>query len=106
MDANEFHPPLDAGIAPAVLVLRAAGVATFESCQGGPGHAFPVPTVRFHASRPEAFHALQAAVAAGLPVYDLRQVWPIVGGRPKGPCWELTFAHAIVEEAAPLKHVA
>jgi len=35
---------LDPGIRRAVLVLRSARIATFESCQGGPGHAFPDPT--------------------------------------------------------------
>ena len=41
----EYDPPLDAGIAQAVVALRAGGVETFESCEGGPGHAYPEPTV-------------------------------------------------------------
>jgi hypothetical protein len=32
---------LDAGIRRAVLVLRSAGIETFESCAGDAGHAFP-----------------------------------------------------------------
>ncbi len=28
-----------------VEVLRAAGVETFESCEGGAGHSYPEPTV-------------------------------------------------------------
>ena len=32
---------LDPGIAGAVAVLREAGVETFESCEGGHGHAYP-----------------------------------------------------------------
>ena len=38
---------LDEGIREAVAVLVANGVETFESCEGGPGHAFPEPTIRF-----------------------------------------------------------
>jgi hypothetical protein len=40
-------PELDPGIAPYVDALRAEGVETFESCEGGDGHAYPEPTVRF-----------------------------------------------------------
>jgi hypothetical protein len=30
-------------------------------------------------------------MAAGLPVANLRRVWPIVDGEPTGPWWELTL---------------
>ena len=86
-----FDPPLDPGIAVAVAALRAAGVETFESCQGGHGHAYPEPTVRFHGPRAEGFKALAAALHAGLRVAGLRRVWPIQDGEPTGPWWELTF---------------
>ena len=62
-----------------------------ESCQGGAGHAFYEPTVRFHGDRSEGFRALAVAMQAGLSVDNLRRVWPIVEGDPTGPCWELTF---------------
>lgn len=87
----EYDPPLDAGIAAAVAILVAAGVETFESCEGGTGHAFPVPTVRFHGYRAEGFRALAAAVDAGLPVVSLRRVWDVIDGEPTGPHWEMTF---------------
>jgi hypothetical protein len=29
---------------------------------------------------------------AGLPVTELRRVWPILDGEPTGPWWELTFS--------------
>ena len=38
---------LDPGIERAVNLLREARVETFESCEGGAGHAFPEPTIRF-----------------------------------------------------------
>lgn len=83
--------PLDPGIVHAVEVLRAGGVETFESCQGGPGHAYPEPTVRFHGEPSEGFRALAVAMKMRLPVAELRRVWPINNGEPTGPWWELTF---------------
>jgi hypothetical protein len=88
---EQFSSPLDTGIKDAVLALRRAGVETFESCEGGAGHAFPEPTVRFHGDRSEGFRALAAAMQAGLNVADLRRVWPVNDGEPTGPWWELTF---------------
>jgi hypothetical protein len=84
-------PPLDPGIREAVLALNSAGVETFESCQGGDGHAYPEPTIRFHGDRAEGMRALAAAVSAGLPVAALRRTWPMIDGEPTGPCWELTL---------------
>lgn len=83
--------PLDPGIAQAVVVLQGVGVETFESCEGGVGHAYPVPTVRFHGGQPEGWRALSAAMTHGLPVAELRRVWPVNDGEPTGPWWELTF---------------
>jgi hypothetical protein len=42
-----FEEPLDEGIREIVLTLIANGVETFESCEGGPGHVYPWPTVPF-----------------------------------------------------------
>lgn len=88
---ERLHASLDPGIARAVEVLMAAGIETFESCQGGEGHAYAEPTVRFHGERAEGFKALAAATESGLKVTDLRRVWPIVDGEPTGPWWELVF---------------
>jgi hypothetical protein len=91
MELQGFDPPLDAGIAHAVHALRTAGVETFESCQGGEGHAYAEPTIRFHGDVAEGFRALSAAMQAGLRVGELRRVWPVLEGEPTGPWWELTF---------------
>ncbi len=88
---QDFDPPLDPGIANAVHVLRTAGIETYESCEGGNGHSFLVPTVRFHGDHTEGFKALAVAVQHGLPVSDLRRVWTVIDGEPVGPNWELTF---------------
>lgn len=86
-----YDPPLDAGIADAVVILNGAGVETFESCEGGDGHAYAEPTVRFHGDKAEGFRALAVAMSAGLPVTGLRRVWPVNDGEPTGPWWELTL---------------
>lgn len=88
---NEWLTSLDPGIAGYVDVLDGAGIETFESCEGGDGHAFPEPTVRFHGERGEGFRALAVAIQHRLPVGELRRYWQIVDGEPEGPDWELTF---------------
>lgn len=90
--AEEYDPPLDPGIRPAVLALASAGVETFESCEGGPGHAYPEPTVRFYGDRSEGLAALAIALRAGLDVVSLRRVWPVIEGEPTGPWWELALS--------------
>jgi len=89
---NTYDPPLDAGIALVVEALRRHGIETFESCEGGPEHAYPEPTVRFHGEQSEGFRALAAALSEKLPVSELRRVWPVNEGEPTGPWWELTFS--------------
>src|SRR6266511_1699482 len=70
-------PPLDQGIATTVRLLVNAGVETFESCQGGEGHDYPLPTVRFHGPPAEGFRAYAVAVTHGLPVRSLTRVWRV-----------------------------
>jgi len=89
--SRDFDPPLDPGIADAVKLLRDAGIETFESCEGGPGHTYVEPAVRFHGERAEGFRALTVAMQGGLNVYTLRRVWRLEDGEPTGPWWELTF---------------
>lgn len=92
--ANRFAPemPLDAGIEKAVLALRAAGIQTYESCEGGTGHAFPEPTVRFKGDQAEGFRAYATALDNGLPIVALKRVWEVNEHELNGPWWELTFA--------------
>lgn len=87
-----YDPPLDRGIQEAVAILAGARIETFESCQGGAGHAYPVPTVRFYGNRGEGFRAFAAATQAGLRVAQLSRIWPVLDGEPTGPWWEMTFA--------------
>lgn len=89
--AKQWGMPLDRAISYAVKVLRDAGIETFESCEGGPGHAFLEPTIRFHGGQEAGFAALAYAVAAELPVAELRRFWQVIDGEPHGPHWEITF---------------
>ena len=89
--SNETERPLDVGIALAVSVLRNGGVETFESCEGGEGHPFPGPTVRFHGDGSEGFRALAIAQQNGLRVDQLRRYYQVQDGEPAGPYWEITF---------------
>jgi hypothetical protein len=83
---------LDTGNSKAVKILQASGVETYESCEGGPGHAFTEPTVRFHGSPGAGWHALGICLDNGLPVMSLRRFWDVLDGdEPTGPKWELTF---------------
>jgi len=86
-----FEPPLDEGIREIVLTLLANGVETFESCEGGRGHSFPEPTVRFEGSSAEGLRAFSVALENGLPVSQLRRVWGVVDGQIHGPWWVMTF---------------
>lgn len=88
---TNYDPPLDPGIRHVVETLTAAGMDTFESCEGGQGHAYPEPTVRFHGGHFDGFTGLMVALRAGLPVTALKRVWPVLDGEPTGPCWEMTF---------------
>lgn len=86
--------PLDNGIKPYVLALREGGVETFESCEGGEGHACPEPIVRFYGPADSAgFRAFAVAMERGLPVMDLRLAYGVQGGMLTGPYWEMTFRH-------------
>jgi hypothetical protein len=101
--AAQWSLPLDRAISYAVKVLREGDVETFESCEGGPGHAFAEPTIRFHGGPEAGFHALACAQRHGLPVAELRRFWQMVEGEPQGPYWEMTFqfeALLAVQEAA------
>ena len=83
--------PLDRWISYAVKVLRDAGIETFESCEGGRGHSFTEPTVRFYGTPAAGFSALGVAKTYGLPVWTLRRYWNVEDGEPVGPFWEMTF---------------
>lgn len=98
---EEFAPdvglPLDSGIRHAVLVLRAGGVETFESCEGGEGHPAPEPMVRFYGDAWAGYRAFAVAMEHGLPVFELRRCHDVYDGQLHGPWWTLVFHPAVRE---------
>lgn len=87
---------LDPGIRRAVKVLMENGVETYESCQGGPGHAYAEPTVRFHGSEAAGWHALAVCIDHSLPVDRLSRTWTVQRRHVShGPTWELIFREQI-----------
>jgi hypothetical protein len=85
--ANKTAPPfrgtrgvrvIDAGIERAVRVLWENGVETTESCEGGSGHSFPEPTVRFFGNSTEGLRAVAVALSHGLRVAELRRYWAVL----------------------------
>lgn len=89
--AGQWGLPLDRLISYAVKVLRDANVETYESCEGGHGHAFAEPTIRFFGGAAEGLRAVSIALQHGLPISDLRRFWTVVDGELNGPHWEVTF---------------
>jgi hypothetical protein len=91
---SESSPPwdeIDAGILPIVRVLYEEGVETFESCEGGDGHAYFEPTVKFHGGISEGYRALAVALQYDLNPTRLRRTYYILDKEPVGPDWEMTF---------------
>ena len=94
-DRRMFEPPLDHGIERAVLVLREAGIETYAACQGGEGHSYLEPTVRFHGGPGTGYKALGIAMIFGLPVKKVQRFWTVIENEPTGPSWEMTFSNHV-----------
>lgn len=82
---------LDQEIEPIVHILRAHGVETCQSCQGGPGHSYPVPTVDFLGDESAGWRALSVAIAFAMPIAELRRTWPVRNLSVGSPVWQMTF---------------
>jgi len=83
---------LDPGIKRAVELLQAHNIETYESCQGGPGHCYPEPTVRFYGTPEAGWRAASVCLTYGLPIDALRRAWSVQDGiELVGPHWEITF---------------
>jgi hypothetical protein len=89
-----FEPPwknIDPAIAPLVKIFWEEGHEPFESCQGGPGHTFPEPTIRFSGSIAEGPRLVSTALRWGMVPCSLRRVWAIQDKEMVGADWEMTF---------------
>lgn len=90
-DYESILRDVDSGIRPFMRLMLAGDFETFESCQGGKGHAYPEPTIRFHGGPSEGFRALAWLRTYGVSPCDLRRFWYVQDGEPHGPHWEITF---------------
>ncbi len=90
-------PPIDensleSGIKEYVLFLRANGVETFESCEGGPGHSFPEPTIRFYGDKYEGIKATYLCLANEVPLCQIRRTITVNQDKEvSSPFWEAVF---------------
>jgi hypothetical protein len=83
---------LDPVIAGDVKVLREHGIETFESCEGGEGHAFFEPTVRFDGGPEAGWRALAVCLSYGFSVRRLERYRAIQQDHePTGRAWSLVF---------------
>lgn len=93
---------VDPLILPAVKLLNEHGFQTFESCQGGEGHCYDVPTVRFFGTEHELIRAFEICQAYSLNVFNAKRVFRkediytnqgVGEGNemPKGTAWCIPF---------------
>lgn len=92
---HKIHPieeaKLDEAIKPIVLLLQQHGVETFESCQGGIGHCFPDPTVRFYGDKYEGLRVAHICLQNALPIQQIRRAFDVYDDELHQPFWEVTF---------------
>jgi hypothetical protein len=81
----------DHGIRKTVELLQQNGIETYESCEGGRGHAYHEPTVDFRGGPEAGFRCLAVCMMLRLPVAQIRRVWEIQQGEPVGPIWSVVF---------------
>jgi len=74
-DWQKALPSIDEGIRPAVKLLNENGFETFESCEGGRGHCFSEPTVRFYGTEQDLIAAYELLESSGLNVHNARRVF-------------------------------
>jgi hypothetical protein len=90
--ARRVPAQIDPGIRKAVELFQKYGVQTFESCEGGSGHAYPEPTVAFYGGPGAGWCAVAFCMDEKLPIMSLRRVWDVLEtNEPTGPHWEITF---------------
>lgn len=90
----------DEEIKPVVELLNRHGFITFESCQGGKGHWFDKPTIRFEGSEFDLIRAYQLCEIHGLNVLDGKRVYTKTNvynekGASIGENWDTPFNELI-----------
>lgn len=89
---------LDPIIKDAVILLNKYGYKTFESCQGGDGHCYPEPTVRFFGDEFDLIRAYELCSIHGLNVFNAKRVYrktdvysEVTDGISIGDNWDKPF---------------
>ena len=87
---------LDIGIEKAVNIMIKNGFQTFESCQGGIGHCFNEPTIRFFGDEFDLIRAWEVCELNGLRVFEAKRVFRKVDMydidlKLKGLSWDKPF---------------
>jgi len=100
---DELESRLDEGIKEAVRILMQAGIPTIESCEGGEGHAWGEPTIRFQGGPEMGFLAYAIAIHHNLPVSEIRRCWRIVNHEVTGPDWEISLSPQEINRCGPVK---
>lgn len=89
---------LDPGISHPVKVLMDNGIVTFESCQGGDGHAYKTPTICFEGDQTEGYKVVTIMAQNNFRVIGIRRCWPVENNEIGCPYWELELS----EEGQPI----
>lgn len=92
---------IDLGIRFAVRVLHSRGVETCQSCESGPGHSYPAPTVDLLGGPDDAagFLALAYLHSFGLEVVSISKRWVVKHREPYELIWRIELARAYPERA-------
>ncbi len=94
---------IDKGIITAVELLRDYGFETFESCQGGAGHCFEDPTIRFFGSEFDLIRAWEICSLHGMEVFEAKRVYRKVdmyrkNKKSNGLSWDKPFNEIIFKK--------
>ena len=95
------YKKLDKGIRFPVRVLHAAGFETCQSCEGGSGHSYELPTIEMVSGGRDAngWGALAALENYGIRVFQLSITWPIKDGMPYEKNWTIALEKKLPERA-------
>ena len=72
---REILSVVDDGIRPVVEILNNHGFKTFELCEGGKGHCYSDPTVRFYGSEIDLIRAFEICLCYKLNVFEVKRVY-------------------------------
>ena len=89
---------LDKGIREAVEILNRHGFETFESCEGGKGHCYSEPTIRFFGNEFDLIRAFELCKLYKMNIYEAKRVYRKTDvysegdkGEPIGLSWDKPF---------------